>query len=62
MKNINTILILLLGVAFYKIFQLQFKLINLKLLKRTKTTPIKIQKSNNYLPINMNTQAVDHYR
>jgi len=62
MKRLNTILILLLGVACYNMFQLQFKLINLKLLARSKTAPVQIRKSNNRLPINIHTQAVDHYQ
>ena len=62
MKNVNTILIFLLGIAFYQMFKLQFKLINLKLLSKSKIVPVKIRKSNNRLPINIHTQAVDHYQ
>ena len=62
MKNVNTILIFLLVISFYQMFKLQFKLINLKLLNKRKIVPVQIRKSNNRLPINIHTQAVDHYQ
>ena len=63
----NTILIILLGISLYKIVHVQMKIITLKLssLKsKNKTTikPVQFHNSKRYLPININTQGIDHYQ